>query len=288
MKDMLKKLETADEPLLYEYFIKIGKEIPFYFPVSYDLWHKCMFNDITEEGLPLFNELETYLYYENDTLKGFIQFGLSSFIFSENGKDFKNRYAIIRNIHYSKNSKNPNQIIEIALNYFNDKNIREIHAFFHYFGMSCYARHGKLHDSAFYIEDLLYRHSFKKEHENVYFSKDLGKEKYYSDPEIGYEIHDNGDKTKIDFFVNNERIGYCELAYLYGNISYLYYIEIQKEYRHKGWGTKCVNIIFHILNERQIIKLDLDTIDTNTIAQRFYGKIGFINKGITRSYRIEK
>ena len=281
---MLKKVDVSNELALYVYFTKIGPQIPFYFPVDYDLWYKCMFNDTTEDRLPLFDELETFLYYENGILEGFIQYGISSFVFTDNGKDFNNHYAIIRNIHYSKNCKNSEEMLELALKYFENRNIREINAFFHYFGMSCYARHGKLHYSAFFIEELLKKYSFNKEHENVYFSKNLDKEKYYYDPEILFEINENGNKSKIIFFNNNVRIGYCELAILQNNIGYLYYIKILKEYRHKGWGTKCMNIIFHVLKNKRIVKLDLDTIDSNIIAQKFYEKIGFKNKGITRSY----
>ena len=282
---MLKRINTTNEQELYKYFVKIGSQIPFYFTVDYDIWHKCMFNDTAEDGVTLFDELETFLYYEDDILKGFIQFGISSFVFMDNGKDFDNHYAIIRNLHYSKDSKNPEEMLEAAFQYFNDKNIKEIDAFFHIFGMSCYARHGKLHESAFYIEDLLYKYSFQKEHENVYFSKDLIEEKYFCDPEISYEIHEIMEgKYKMDFFVNKRQIGYCEYTFLHNSICYLYVIIIDKEYRRKGWGTKCMNILFYISDKRKIKRLDLDTIDSNYTAQSFYEKIGFNRKGITRSY----
>jgi ribosomal protein S18 acetylase RimI-like enzyme len=286
---MLKIVDPLNERDLYEYFRRISQDIPFYFPVDYDLWYKCMFKDCTEDGRPLFNELETYLYYEGEILKGFIQFGISSFVFDakkENEKDFNNHYAIIRNIHYSRDSKNPEKMLEMAYHYFDNKNSKEIDAFFHYFGMSCYARHGKLHESAFYIEELLLKHSFKKVHENVYFTKDLttGNQDYH--PDISYELHKAGaDREKILFKVNNEQIGYCLLSFLQDNICYLYYFEIEEKFRGQGLGTRCLNNMFCILNERHIQKLDLDTTDTNYNAQRLYIKIGFHRKGITRSYR---
>jgi ribosomal protein S18 acetylase RimI-like enzyme len=282
---MLKKADLMNEHILYEYFTGISEIIPFYFPVNFDLWHKCMFNDCTDDGKPLFDELETYLYYENDTVKGFIQFGVSSFTFNENGMDFSSHYAIIRNMHYSQDSKNPNEMIEKAFEYFNGKNMKEIDAFFHYFGMSCYARHGKLHESAFYIEKLLYSYSFIKEHENVYFSKDLSNFSYVDDSEIACQIQNmESNKQKIIFFINNDQIGYCEISFLENSICYLHYLEINKELRSKGIGTRCMNNLFSLLVKKNIQKVDLDTIDTNTRAQTFYVKIGFINKGITRSY----
>jgi ribosomal protein S18 acetylase RimI-like enzyme len=244
-----------------------------------------MFNDCTDDGVVLFNELNTYLLYEDNILKGFIQFGISSFTFNENGKDYGNHYAIIRNMHYIKDSKNPEEMLEAAYRYFNAKAIKEINAFFHYFGMSCYARHGKLHDSSFHIEELLYKHSFKKEHENVYFSKDLREGNYCNDFEISCEYYDlEINKKKIIFLLNNEQIGYCEVSFLYGNICYLYYFEIFNKYRRQSFGTRCINNIFYFLKEKSIKKLDLDTIDTNFNAQGLYTKTGFINKGITRSY----
>jgi hypothetical protein len=62
--------------------------------------------------------------------------------------------------------------------------------------MSCYARHGKLHNSAFYIEHLLHKYSFIREHENIYFSKDLSQENNYSDTEVTFEIFKIGNTKK--------------------------------------------------------------------------------------------
>lgn len=45
-----------------------------------------------------------------------------------------------------------------------------IYAFYHYFGMTCFARHGKLYEKYTDIEELLMKHQFNREHENVYYS----------------------------------------------------------------------------------------------------------------------
>ena len=285
---MLKEIYKNNVHFLYEYFNQIRQYSPQYFPVSFDMWDKSMFDDYWIDGKPLFKELKTILYYEDNLLKGFIQFGISRFIFTDDGIDETENYAIIRNIHYSKDSKNPEEMVEKAFEFFGNR-FKEISAFFHIFGMSCYARHGKLHNSAFYIEQLLYKFSFIREHENIYFSKNISVDYNYNDPEIEYErscIEPN--KEKITFSFNNIQIGYCEIAYFHENISYLYYIEINKEFRHKNFGTRCMNIIFEILQKRNVVRLDLDTIDSNYIAQNFYTKLGFIYKGITRSYYIDK
>jgi ribosomal protein S18 acetylase RimI-like enzyme len=135
----------------------------------------------------------------------------------------------------------------------------------------------------------LYKYSFIREHENIYFSKDLSQENNYSDTEITFEILKIGNaKEKINFLINNEVIGYCEFAFLHNNISYMYIIEIVKEYRNQKLGTRCMKIIFKILKEKGILKLDLDTLDSNYIAQKFYTNLGFKFNGITRSYSIDK
>jgi ribosomal-protein-alanine N-acetyltransferase len=282
---MVEKINDLNVHFLYEYFKRISNDIPYYFPVDFDLWHKSMFNDCTEKNIPLFNELETYLLYEDGALNGFIQYGISSFIFEENGENYDKHYAIIRNLHYPRGGKNAVELLEMALKYFNSKNIQEVDAFFHYFGMSCYARHGKLHNSCFYIEDLLHKFSFIKEHENVYFSKDLSKSSFYNDLEIILETETpKKDNMDIKFIYNNKQIGCAKLLFLQNNICYLLYIEINNEYRRQGLGTKCMNNVCRLLKEKNIQKIDLDTIDSNYIAQSFYKKLGFDHKGITRSY----
>ena len=45
-----------------------------------------------------------------------------------------------------------------------------IYAFFHYFGMSCYARHGKLPERLAHIHALLLERGFSVEQENVFYS----------------------------------------------------------------------------------------------------------------------
>ena len=174
---MIKKLLKSDEHALYTYFEKISADIPFYFPVDFDLWHASMFNDkkndssLTEE--PLFRELCTDLYYEDSELKGFIQYGITNFGFVNDSLSHQVNEPVIRNMHFERDSKHPGELIEAALKYFSVTGGKEISAFYHFFGMSCYAGHGKLHSSCFYIEDLLQEFMFEKVHENVYFSKDI-------------------------------------------------------------------------------------------------------------------
>jgi len=131
----------------------------------------------------------------------------------------------------------------------------------------------------------LLKYSFEKEHENVYFSKEIDLYSEYKDQDISFTIENTqGNKHKIIFSLKNEQIGYCQLEILQNNISYLFIIEIFKNFRRQGFGERCMKILLNILEERKIKKIDLDTIDSNYIAKNLYKKIGFINKGITRSY----
>ena len=271
--------------LLYEYFSVLASEIPFYFPVDYETWYQCMFHDCTEEGTSLFRELETCLLFGNGVLNGFAQYGITSFAFGETGKDFGKHYAVIRNMHYTKDCKTASELINTAIEYFNSKDIKEINAFFHYFGMSCYARHGKLHSSMFHMEDLLTKNSFIKEHENVYFSLDLFCKNYEDFQEIDIEEQlPKRNNRNYKFIYNGTQIGYCSLLLLQNGISYMTDLEIFDEYRHQGLGFKSMNNLFGILQNMNYQKIDLDTIDSNFVAQNFYAKLRFVKKGITRSY----
>lgn len=55
----------------------------------------------------------------------------------------------------------------MAMKFFGEKNIDEQYSFYHYYGMKCNARHGKLFEKNFYIENLLKAFYFVKEHEKT-------------------------------------------------------------------------------------------------------------------------
>ena len=48
-----------------------------------------------------------------------------------------------------------------------------VYAFFHYFGMSCFARPGKLFEKHTHIDTLLKAKGFEIEHENIYYASVL-------------------------------------------------------------------------------------------------------------------
>lgn len=153
--------------------------------------------------------------------------------------------------------------------------------------MSCYARHGKLHESNFHIGEVLNKLNFIKEHENVYYSKHLfeGNFNYQGVVSFEYQELSVGDQQYIKFLKDNEVIGGCELHYLHQkDMCYLRWIYINEKYNHQGLGTECMNQLFNELYKRGYKQLDTDTADNNLNAQNFYLKTGFKDLGRTKSY----
>ena len=81
--------------------------------------------------------------------------------------------------------------------------MKDMH-FFHFFGMSCFARQGKLHSSHYHVEKLLREYGFNIEHENVYYTKCLNQIESKEDSEI-YFSKGNNEQTIhfFDRFTNN-------------------------------------------------------------------------------------
>ncbi|MCL2447266.1 MAG: GNAT family N-acetyltransferase [Oscillospiraceae bacterium] len=277
-------MNDRDKRKLFNYFISSRKSVPYYFPIDFEHWCESMFHDCDYDGKPLFSHLKTFLLMNEDEIEGFIQFGLTSFIFDKHGeKDYSKQYAVIRNIHFIEHAKNPHLLLDKANEYFDGLKIAKRYAYFHYFGMSCYARQGKLHDTEFHIEHLLFDYGFVKEHENVYYSKPLQDESTSDIPEIDFIFSDNG--QHISFMKHDEKIGGCELNFLpQGDICFLKWIFIDEKYSHQGLGTKCMGKLFYVLKSKGILRLDTDTADNNINAQGYYIKTGFSDMGRMRSY----
>ena len=281
---MILEISQDTELMLYEYFVSFRKGVPYYFNTGFEEWRQSMFDDCDYDGKPLFSKMTTYLLMEKDKVEGFIQYGLTNFAFDESGeKDYTNQYAVIRNIHFAEHNVNAHLLLEKAKDYFNNLDFNKRYAYFHYFGMSCYAKQGKLHDSEFYIEKLLCEHGFIKEHENVYYSKSLRGTDTFDASDVDFVHENNG--MSISFMKSGEKIGGCELNFVAcSDICFLKWIHINEKHSHKGLGTKCMNKLFHELKGKSISRLDTDTADKNTIAQEYYIKTGFSDMGRMRSY----
>ncbi|MEE0059256.1 MAG: GNAT family N-acetyltransferase [Acutalibacteraceae bacterium] len=278
---MLKIAETNNLNDIYNF--QLGFEVPYFFSVDFEYWKKSFTEDIDGEGRRLFKELNTKVVYDNDKLVGFIQYGKTAFGFAENGEISSDiSYPVIRNLYFNKDRIDAGKLLlNDALE--NLGNNERVYAFFHYFGMSCFARHGKLFDNYTYIEALLKENDFEVEHENVYYSSTLnGEEK----SDIVVTPHDltKGNQQYIDFILEGSQVGGCEVHYLNENIAYLRWIYVNGEITGKGIGTKCMKALKSFLYEKGFTRFDTDTAVNNTVAQHYYEKTGFKREGITKSY----
>lgn len=280
---MIRQITAGEDKGLWQYFQKLGNCIPYYFTVPYTHWQKSMFADTDYDEKALFTELFTCILEEQGVIQGFIQYGLTAFVFGEDGeRDYTRGYAVVRNLHYSSQAQNAHLLLDAAVCFFNEKGCRDRYAFFHYFGMGCYARQGKLHASGFYMEALLYRYGFHKEHENVYYTRGLTE---YDKTVTDIDLRIGKDGRVITFLRNGEAIGDCEIERIAGTtICYLRWIGIREQFARQGLGTKSIYRLFSWLQEQGITRLDTDTADSNNYAQKFYLKTGFTDRGIMRSY----
>lgn len=281
--------KLADCEKLYEFYNDIKEEIPYWFDVNYEIWYQSMFQDTDYESTEFFRELNTYVAYENSNIVGFIQFGIPNYIYEQNGeKSFDVKAGVIRNLYFGvENAECGMELVKLAEHYFDENKVEKKFAFFHAFGMTCNAGHGKLHESQKHIEKVIKVFGYTKEHENVYYKKILTEDvlAFETNIEIRYsEVNEKG-LCGFSIFIDNTYIGAGEIVYLpQEKIAYLKWIYIEKESQQKGYASKALRLLFANLYQKGIRRLDTDTADGNMPAQGLYEKSGFENMGRTRSY----
>lgn len=282
---MIREITFNDERKLFQFFIDNRSEVPFYYSnVSFEEWRQSFLEDTDFDGTLQFKDLKTYILFKEGKIEGFIQFGLSSFVFGDIQKDNSNHYGIIRNFYYLKTTSisDIDDLLELSTNYFNAHSISTSFAYFQYFGMTCFSRQGKLHDSEFFIEKSLMNYGYNVEQENVYYTKRIEIQELI-DNKINLDVSD--DKTKISFIHDNKIIGQTQLQYNERlKITYMRWIGIKEQFRSLGLGSKCLKVLLSHLYSQGFTTIETDTADSNLIAQRFYDRNKFINKGIMRSY----
>ena len=278
---MLKINDTYNLKDIYDF--QLSFKTPYFFSVGFDTWKKSFEDDIDGEGRVLFKELNVKAVYDNEKLVGFVQYGKTAFGFAENG-DISSEisYHIIRNLYFVEGRTDAGELLlKDAMN--NLKKEERIYAFFHYFGMSCFARHGKLFENNNHIDSLLKENGFEVEHENVYYSSVLSKSKS-SEATITANGLTKGNQQYIDFKIDGNQVGGCEVHYLSDTTAYLRWIYVNGDIVGKGIGTKCMEALKNFLYEKGINRFDTDTAFDNTVAQHYYEKNDFVYEGITRSY----
>lgn len=282
MEIALKKVQDASQ--IYHCMMKMP--FPYRYETDYNTWESSWLYDVDGNGRTLFSRLETIVAYADGEPAGFIQYGKTAFGFDSSGElSDAVSYPVIRNFYFYEGQKEAGiRLLNQAVNALSGIPAGRIYAFFHYFGMSCYARHGKLFEKYTNIHGLLLENGFAVEHENVFYSSTITGG---NSAEVKLNWHGKtlGNQQYCDFILGGSVVGGCELHFLaQDNTAYLRWIFINDTMRGKGIGSKCMDALKAYLFSKGITRLDTDTARTNQTAQYFYEKNSFANEGITRSY----
>lgn len=178
--------------------------------------------------------------YDGNRIVGYIQYGNTAFGFDDSGEiSDQVSHPIIRMLYFDEDyEKDGTGLLQMALDYFHGES--KIYAFFHYFGMSCYARHGKLFEKYDDIQSLLKKHGFVVEHENVYYASEI-KDISDSEIEVVWKEQTSGGQQSAEFRWKGKCIGECEIHYIgSGEIAYLRWIHINDDLQNNGLGSKCM------------------------------------------------
>lgn len=285
MKCDYKRVEDLKQ--IYNYIRRVGERIPYFFDADYELWEESFIGDTDCDGEEMFAELKTYAAYSEETIVGFIQFGIPRYIYGENGKDYRCDCGVIRNLYFDGESGCGDELLEIAEKYFRDKGTANKFAFYHALGMTCYAWHGKLFYGQDHVEATLLRHGFGIEHENVYFSRMLTENDTNYSGNVNLLFGKTNLKGVCGFKIQTEKetIGAGELVYLpQGGICYLKWIFISEQFKRKSYADSAMRKLFKTLYKKGIRRFDTDTASDNEAACGLYNKLGFTDMGRTRSY----
>lgn len=282
---MLRMTEIISQKDVYTFHL--GFETPYFFVVSFENWKKSFEDDTDGEGRKLFKELTTKAVCDGNELVGFVQYGKTRFGFDDRGRISEEvSYPVIRNLYFLKGREDAGLLLlNEALESFKSEEC--VYAFFHYFGMSCFARHGKLFENHAHIEDLLRENNFDIEHENVYYSSVLIDSENSNVVIVAKDLT-KGNQQSITFKIDDVQVGGCELHYLDSTTAYLRWIYVNSDIVGQGIGTRCMNALKCFLYEKGIRRFDTDTAVNNVVAQHYYEKNSFTREGITRSYYINQ
>ena len=268
---------------VYDYMNTL--RFPYRYGADFADWERSYDRDVDGEGRRLFSRLETIGAYRTGRLAGFVQYGHSAFGFDESGAVTSGvSYPIIRQLYFASGDEEIGCcLLDRARAALACENGR-VYAFFHYFGLSCYARHGKLFEGCDHVHRLLLEAGFQIEHENVYYSSLLtGVEP--ADAALCWHETTAGRQASCDFLLRGRPVGGCEVHFLeQAEIAYLRWIYVDENLRGQGIGSMCMAALKSDLFRRGIRRFDTDTALANTTAQRYYERNRFTREGLTRSY----
>jgi ribosomal protein S18 acetylase RimI-like enzyme len=284
-------LKAQHLPDLYSFWQNLGKDIPFFFRVSPETWQECFLEDRLD-GRLIFKTLHTWLAFGRDELLGFVQFGQPNFAWDSAGNPYSDPViGVIRHLYFKQDAPEAGQALLAKAESFLEQ-FRVQHAFYHIFGMSCNAHHGKLHESLAHVERLLLESGFQVEHENVYYALDL--EQISSARQIRDRIEviravRSPGVEAYEFLLEGSTAGTAEVRLLTikedaPKTAYLTWIGVREGQKGQGLGSRFLHAVIEDLRARKYRWLHTDTASTNAAAQHFYERFGFSNLGKTRSY----
>lgn len=287
-------IDRDNAKILFDYWNEIGKDVPYFFETTYESFVDSLFFD-KFNGMEIFNVNFIKSMVEGDRVVGFIQYGIPRFHYTETGELLIDpNIGVVRNLYFNKEQMDVgNKLIDIALKFFENNEIKNLYAFYHAMGMSCNGNHGKLHEDFNFIDQLLHEMEFQVEHENVYYSIEMNERVYINQNNIKLAIHEQVDnRQRFELTDGTEILGTAEIKYLNGYTGivnddkvYLVWIGInEKVQKGIGIGTSFIEQIMNYCLSKGYKYMHTDTALNNTRAQKFYEKNGFLNKGITRSY----
>ena len=289
--EIVKFREEYTKPL-FTYWNRLGENIPYFFSVTAERWLECMIDDRLDESKK-FRSQEIYLAFDEDQVIGFIQYGQPAFSWDEYGKKYENpQIGVIRHFYFDEGQIQAANRLYAKSSPFMDQYAIQ-HAFYHILGMSCNAHHGKLHQQFAHIERFLLEIGYRVEHENIYYTFEVGKGvvAQRNDLFLVPKPANKPDQQEYDIFLHDKYIGGIHIRFLDAltgaettDVVYLSWIGIDIAFRGQGWGTQAIKLLVANLRKSGYHLLHTDTASTNTNAQYFYERIGFLHQGKTRSY----
>ncbi len=286
----IREYQESDLHKLFEYWKRMGTHVPYFFPVPASRWQTCLLNDELD-GERIFKRLETYFVTEDDRVLGFVQYGQPNFAWDEKGQKYPDPdIGVLRHLYFDEGR---NDVGEALLTKANDylARFRQKHAFYHIMGMSCNARHGKLHSSQFHVDRLLAAHGFAIEHENIYYELDMRVVEPVEHARLHFGAIAGEGTDSFEVQLDGETVGTAQVNYLDAltggetrDIVYLGWIGVREQPRGEGVGTEFLHLLVEYLLSKGCRYLHTDTAGDNVRAQRFYEARGFQSRGRTRCY----
>ncbi|MDF1513240.1 MAG: GNAT family N-acetyltransferase [Anaerolineae bacterium] len=289
----VKLYRGSDQYALYTYWRALGEHIPYFFPVSPERWAECLLED-NLDGEFIFDCLKTYVAKDDGQMIGFAQVGHPRFSWDANGLKVENpQLSHIRHFYFDRGRVDVASELHARVQPFLDL-FPHRSAFFHAYGMSCNAHHGKLYMGLEHVDAFVRAQGFQIEHENVIYDLAVAdfRQSWCGDLSLMPQPRNYYEPYMYKIWLRDTWVGTLQVRYmdlLNGEAEkdevYLTLMAINRDFRGQGWGTQALLLLCRMLQEKGYQHLYLDTAHTNVGAQRFYERFGFKNRGRSRSYQ---